>query len=48
MRDAVELRRWWRDMVVCWRWAAVGLILPLAQQQLLPLLLLTKDIDDIL
>jgi hypothetical protein len=32
MRDVVELRRWWRDMVMWWKWVGVGLMLPLAQK----------------
>jgi predicted CDP-diglyceride synthetase/phosphatidate cytidylyltransferase len=48
MRDVVELRRWWRDMVVWWKWVGVGLMLPLAQKRLLPLLLLANDVDGIL
>jgi hypothetical protein len=51
MGDVVEWRRWWRDMIVWWRWwgwVGVGLMLPLAQQQLFPLLLLAQDVDDIL
>jgi hypothetical protein len=48
MRDVVEWRRWWRHMIVWWRWVGVGLMLLLAQQWLLPLLLLTRDVDGIL
>jgi hypothetical protein len=35
---------WWRR----WRWVGVGLMLPLAQRRLLPLLLLAEDVDGIL
>jgi hypothetical protein len=48
MGDVVEWWRWSRDMVICWRWVGVGWMLPLAQQWLLPLLLLVKDVDGIL
>jgi hypothetical protein len=46
--DVVEWRRWWRDIIVWWRWVGIGLMLPLAQRWLLPLLLLVKDINGIL
>jgi hypothetical protein len=51
IRDVVEWRRWWRDMGVWWiwwGWVGVGLMLPLAQRRLLPLLLLAKDVNVIL
>jgi hypothetical protein len=35
-------------MIVWWRWVRVGLVLPLAQRWLLPLLLLAKDANGIL
>jgi hypothetical protein len=38
----------WRDMGVWWRWVGVGLMEPLVQRQLLPLLLLVKDVNGIL
>jgi hypothetical protein len=49
--DVVERRWWWRDMIVWWRWCwwvGIGLILPLAQRRLLPLLLLVEDVDSVL
>jgi hypothetical protein len=36
------------DMGVWWRWVGVGLMLSLAQHRFLPLLLLVKDVNDIL
>jgi hypothetical protein len=47
MRDLVGWQRW-RYMVVWrrWRgWVGVGLIPPLAQRWVLPLLLLVKEVD---
>jgi hypothetical protein len=35
-------------MSVWWRWVGVGLLLPLAQPQLLPLLLQMKDVNGVL
>jgi hypothetical protein len=43
-----DVAEWQRDIIVWWRWVGVGLMLSLAQRWLLPLLLLTKDVDDIL
>jgi hypothetical protein len=51
IHDVVKWQRWWRDMGVWWRWwrcVGVGLMLPLAQRRLLPLLLLVKDVYGIL
>jgi hypothetical protein len=42
--DVVE----WRGGGGIWRWVGVGLMLPLAQRRLLPLLLLAKDVDSVL
>jgi hypothetical protein len=48
MMNGVEWRRWWRDMIMWWGCVSVGLMLPLAQWGLLPLLLWAKDIDGVL
>jgi hypothetical protein len=48
MMNGVEWQRWWRDVVMWWGWVVVGLMLPLAQRWLLPLLLLVKNIDGVL
>jgi hypothetical protein len=39
MRNVIERRRWWRNRIVWRRWVGIGL---------LALLLLSKDIDDVL
>jgi hypothetical protein len=33
------------DIIVWWRWVGIGVMLPLAQQWLLPLLLLIENVD---
>jgi hypothetical protein len=46
--DVVEWLRWCRDMIVWWRWVGVGLMLPLVECRLVPLLLLPKVVNGIL
>jgi hypothetical protein len=48
MMSDVEMRRWWMEVIMWWGWVGVGLMLPLAQRWLLPLLLLAKDVNGVL